>query len=192
MSDMIAVLMMYCLTKMVIEEKVLQGSVFILSPLGTSSRERNFCIATSHILLNILIETNHVQRKLHCLTNQYPDHWTDLNSKASYAHRHKILFLFEVVPFVALSSYLFWQTFSFDFRDDSTSCQIHQQMGCSIGLLNMVSNIQKCLHSISKDKDKMQKHPTTNINSTFFNIDLFYDCVSAFAFQAEGHLECAV
>ena len=60
MSDMIAVLMMYCLTKTVIEEKVLQGSVFILSPLGTSLRERNFCIATSHILLNILIETNHV------------------------------------------------------------------------------------------------------------------------------------
>ena len=53
MSDMIAVLMMYCLTKMVIKEKALQGSVFILSPLGTSSRERNFYIPTSHILLNI-------------------------------------------------------------------------------------------------------------------------------------------
>ena len=54
-----------------------------------------------------------MSRRLHCLTDQYPDHWTDLNSKASYAHRHKILFLFEVVPFVALSSYLFWQTFFF-------------------------------------------------------------------------------
>ena len=65
-------------------------------------------------------------------------------------------------------------------------------MGCLVGLLNMVSNTQKCLQSISKDKDKMQKHPTTNDNSTFLNIDLFYDCVSAFAFEAEGHLECAV
>ena len=41
-------------------------------------------------------------------------------------------------------------------------------MGCLVGLLNMVSDIQKCLHSISKDKDKMQKHPTTNDDSTFF------------------------